>query len=45
MGTGREDGKLCLFFSHYGGIAVARVYLRIIRQDKDLPGYGFDYLF
>jgi len=44
MGTGGKDGKFCLFFSHYGGIAVARVYLCIIRQDKDLTGYGFDYL-
>ena len=44
MGTGGKDGKFCLFFSHYGGIAVAGVYLCSIRQDKDLTGYGFDYL-
>jgi hypothetical protein len=31
MGTGGKDGKFCLFFSHYGGIAVTRVYLCIIR--------------
>jgi hypothetical protein len=42
MGTGGKDGKFCLFFAQQGGIAVTRVYLCIIGQDKDPTGYGFD---
>ena len=44
MGTGGKGSKFAFFFLQYGGSTVARIYLTIVGQDKDLLGYGLDYL-
>ncbi len=44
MGAGGKGSKFVFRLLYYCRITVAGVYLGIIRQYKNLFGYGFDYL-